>query len=392
MKRIAVVMVPLLCLCAIILFFALRDSRAPVNSSIAEPNVEELQALPYIQWSEEKADQKHSAVTIYDRNRAVIGYNLYTNDVDEAYLMDMNGRRLHTWRLGKGKKKCEYAVLLPNRELISVCMGQGIVKVNSASNILWKLQLFVHHDIEPLADGSYFSIARERALEYKSRFVIFDSIIRISPDGSVINKWSTFQNLSTLKKFHQPLTLDIPAKKTDPKKYDYYHLNTVKLLPETSLGKTDSRFRAGNLLICLRNVNLIAILDQKTWKVVWSWGPGELEWPHMPVMLPVGNIIIFDNGVKRKYSRVLELNPVTEKIIWKYEGKPLKSFFSGIQGSAQRLSGGNTLICESMRGHAFEVDRDGKIVWEFWNPDIKKGKRKTIYRLMRVEKDLYAIP
>jgi len=38
-------------------------------------------------------------------------------------------------------------------------------------------------------------------------------------------------------------------------KYDYFHLNTITVLPETPLGIKDDRFRAGNLLVCFRNVN-----------------------------------------------------------------------------------------------------------------------------------------
>ena len=32
------------------------------------------------------------------------------------------------------------------------------------------------------------------------------------------------------------------------------------------------------------------------------------------------------------------------------------------------LSNGNTLIVESDAGRAFEVDRGGEIVWEYYNP------------------------
>ena len=46
------------------------------------------------------------------------------------------------------------------------------------------------------------------------------------------------------------------------------------------------------------------------------------------------------------------------------EGLP----FRAAQGGVQRLANGNTLITESMGGRAFEVTRDGKIVWEFVSP------------------------
>jgi hypothetical protein len=134
----------------------------------------------------------------------------------------------------------------------------------------------------------------------------------------------------------------------------------------------------------LRNVNLILILDQDDLRVAWSWGPTELDQPHMPTMLEGGNILIFDNGSLRGFSRVLELNPLTEEVVWKYQAQPATDFFSELRGSNQRLPNGNTLICESERGRVFEVTRSGEIVWEFWNPEIIEGKRKRIYRFLRL--------
>ena len=43
--------------------------------------------------------------------------------------------------------------------------------------------------------------------------------------------------------------------------------------------------------------------------------------------------------------------------------------YSATCGTAQRLANGNTLITESDSGRAFEVTREGEIVWEFWNPE-----------------------
>ena len=128
------------------------------------------------------------------------------------------------------------------------------------------------------------------------------------------------------------------------------------------------------------------ILDQDTLRVTWSWGWDELEFPHMPRMLPTGNILIFDNGVKRGFSRILEMNPLTEKIVWTYQANPVDDFFSEWRGSSQRLPNGNTLICESEKGRVFEVTPDGTIVWEFWNPDLRETKRRRIYRFMRMDR------
>ena len=153
------------------------------------------------------------------------------------------------------------------------------------------------------------------------------------------------------------------------------------------LGERDDRFRAGNLLVCFRNVNLVAVLDRESLEVTWGWGPGELELPHMPTMLENGNLLIYDNGPFRGWSRVIELEPASGEIVWEWpaeEDRGARTFFSEWRGSGQRLPNGNTLICESERGRVFEVTPEGELVWEFWNPELVEGRRRRIYRMLRV--------
>jgi len=105
-------------------------------------------------------------------------------------------------------------------------------------------------------------------------------------------------------------------------------------------------------------------------------------------MLGSGNILVFDNGPERGYSRLIEVNPLTETIEWEYVGNPPSSFFSRTRGSCQRLPNGNTLVCESNKGRAFEVTREGRVVWEWFNPEIVEGKRSLIYRMERLAPDV----
>jgi hypothetical protein len=199
------------------------------------------------------------------------------------------------------------------------------------------------------------------------------------------NHFSFKSKLNILKKYDLLNLIDTCIVKfISGNTYDYYHLNTIEVLPDTLLGKKDKRFQKGNYLICLRNADLILILDKESKQVVWSWGPGILDWPHMPTMLRNGNILIFDNGTHRKYSRIVEINPLDKHIVWEYKANPPNKFFTEYKGSIQRLPNGNTLICESEKGHVFEVDSHGHIVWEFLNPEIKNGNRKQIYRMMRL--------
>ena len=173
---------------------------------------------------------------------------------------------------------------------------------------------------------------------------------------------------------------DIGESKKSGVGFDLYHSNTIEVL-ERDIGVA----KAGDLLICIRNRNLVAAVDLEEERVVWSWGKGELDWPHHPSLLDNGNVLIFDNGARRGYSRVIEVNPSTGEIEWEYRGDPPESFFSRIRGAAQKLPNGNILITESDRGRAFEVTEGGEVVWDFFNPEFnQRGKRMVIYRMMRI--------
>jgi hypothetical protein len=125
-------------------------------------------------------------------------------------------------------------------------------------------------------------------------------------------------------------------------------------------------------------------MDRATMRIVWAWGEGELEWPHYPVMLASGNILVYDNGVFREYSRIIEVNPLTEEIEWEYRADPPESFYSETRGAAQRLPNGNTLICDSTDGRVFEVTPDGTTVWEWLNPATEDGHRVQVVRMYRL--------
>ena len=102
-----------------------------------------------------------------------------------------------------------------------------------------------------------------------------------------------------------------------------------------------------------------------------------------------GMILILDNqGRGDGRSRVLEIDPLTQRVVWSYEGDDAHPFFTRFNGSVQRLRNGDTLIVESDGGRAFEVDEGRRIVWEFFNPH-RAGKDgeliASLFDLMRID-------
>jgi hypothetical protein len=100
-------------------------------------------------------------------------------------------------------------------------------------------------------------------------------------------------------------------------------------------------------------------------------------------------LLVFNNGRGRpagNYSSVDEIVPPMEDNggytikpgfpfapsapEWSYSAPKKEDFYSMFISGAQRLSNGNTLICEGAKGTFIEVTADGKEVWRFVNPAV----------------------
>ena len=119
----------------------------------------------------------------------------------------------------------------------------------------------------------------------------------------------------------------------------------------------------------------------------WRYNAAGVRIHHDIAPLPNGNVLVFDNGIGREWSRVIELDPIEEEIVWEYRASPPEDFYSRSKGSAQRLPNGNTLIADSDNGRAFEVTLEGDVVWEYVNPhQVAEGGRAAIVRAIRYER------
>ncbi len=101
-----------------------------------------------------------------------------------------------------------------------------------------------------------------------------------------------------------------------------------------------------------------------------------------------GHLTVFNNDIPNKksmnYSAIYELVPPTDskgnyfleknstygpdKPVWSYIAADSVSFWSNFISAAQRMKNGNTFIDEGAKGRFFEVNPEGKIVWEYLNP------------------------
>ena len=390
-----------------------KDESADESSVPGKDLLERLRSVPYTVVTDEKVDTEIAGVILHLPDRAWRGYMLHCLRTEAvAILMDMDGNEVHRWSDDADPDKgWQHGIILENGDLIIYRQDLEMLRLDWDSNILWRVNLGVHHEICPLPGGSFYVLAR-RTRRHRGLVLRISDIVRVDGDGRKMVVWSAFERLDDIKRALDTRSfldtvldsleeageniseLDtLPAgvhraKAVGRPIYDYFHMNTISILPRTPAGEGDNRFRAGNILTCFRNVNQIAVLDQDTMEILWAWGEGHLQWPHHPTMQPDGNILIFDNGTMRGATRVIEFDPITGAIEWQYAGDPPGSFFTPTRGSAQRLPNGNTLICEGDKGRCFEITRDGEVVWEWYNPHIEEEGRVQVYRMMRYPPEL----
>jgi hypothetical protein len=293
--------------------------------------------------------------------------------------------------------------------------------------------------LDPLVEGGHTFILLHkdvRAPDISDMPLVDDTVVEVDWGGQMVWQWQPHEHIDELG-------FDADARavlRSNPSMRpigggvgDWLHINSLSLLgPNRFYDAGDERFHPDNLMWSSREANIIAITDKTTGRVVWRLGPRynntaaerRLDWiigQHHPHLIPrglpgEGNLLVFDNGgwagygtprpgapngtqtMQRDYSRVLEVDPVTLEVVWRYTPReagfmiPLDAarFYSPFISSAQRLPNGNTLIVEGSDGRIFEVTGDHQIVWEYINPYSRPGlpaPMNMVYRAYRYPYD-----
>ena len=309
-------------------------------------------------------------------------------------LIDADGALLNEWRISYNSiwpdaphlgdqphdwdTELHGSMLLPTGDVVFTFEYGGLVRMDRCGRVRWKLPRLTHHQFVADTDGNFWVPSRVEHDEPLPEFPKIpapfqeERILKVSPAGKVLAEFSILEAI--FDSGYEGVLFANGAHDSvldPPPGGDFTHLNKVEVLrPE--LAAAFPMFEAGDLLVSLRNLDLLMVLSPSTGQVKWSQ-TGPFLRQHDPDFLPTGQIAVFDNrrdgsGARRfGGSRILALDPATRRVTTLYGARRGEDFYTDTKGSQQPLDNGNLLISESDRGRAFEVDPAGTIVWSYVN-------------------------
>ena len=361
--------------------------------------IKHLANLPYLQGY--RPATSGAAIRVYDKALAQDGLNLFVSaHAPVATLMDMDGTVVKTWTSDTSKAFPGFALegpnrvhahffrrarLLPDGGLLAIFDEIGLVRLDTASRIVWSLRERVHHDFFVDGQGEIWVLTREsRSVpDLRPKTPVWDdSVVEVNPAGHVVKKISILDAFRLSP--YAPLLMRMPPAE------DVFHTNSIQVLDGSLAGRFPA-FRRGNILISMPRLDAVAILDPTEGRIVWAL-TGQWSAQHSARLLPSGNLLLFDNlGLMKAASRVIEVEPLTQKLVWSFGGRPGEDLFSETSGWVERLANGNTLITESNFGRVVEVTPENHVAWEFVNPNRAGDKQElvaTVYEMERIGRDL----
>ena len=323
-----------------------------------------------------------TGVTCHDRRRAEQGCVLFSPlaNLNKTFIIDMEGEIVHEWNhdsaIGIYGSLTQDGNLFMGAKIHDetwkafgiwpAFKGGELREVTPSGDILWRHKdAWHHHDQRKMPHGGamYMSlevVPEELAARVKgghaapdgTKQMYADVLVEVDQSGNRIWEWRAIEQLDPIEDFQED---------SEPR-WEWSHGNTI-----VPLG--DDR-----VMVSFRAIHTIGIIDKATGKWLWKYRDPKMGGQHDPQMLENGNILVYDNGTQRRHmgvfphSRVIEIDPKTNEIVWKYEDSFPFAFYSPQISGAQRLPGGNTLVCEGLRGRIFQVTPSGDVVWEYVNP------------------------
>ena len=315
-------------------------------------------------------------------------------DTGQVRLLDKEGHMVHGW---KTKYKPLYSQLETNGHVF-VAMTPPIHQLDYPSGgttglieeldwngkVLWSYaDAEMTHSFDVLPDGSVVYERWEQApqsfasevkggMSVATTSVWTTGLVRVDKNNTILWQWHLPDHVKPSEYVLGPFT----------PRSDWSHINSVEYVADNPLTHTPA------FLVSARHISEVLFVDAKTGEVLWQSPKGLFSLQHDATYLQNGDVMVFDNGFDREHdfpvlrSRAIEINPLTNQIVWQYRGGSTfteqSKLESSIMGGAQRLQNGNTLITLSVQGRIIEVTKSGQVVWEYVEPSVDASKQNTI--------------
>ncbi len=285
-------------------------------------------------------------------------------------------------------------------------MGGLFQEMTPSGEVIWEFQysnekVMAHHDFELMPNGNLLIIAWElidletaiengKDPEALTNFTDMkvDKIVELKPEGSdsaeIVWEWRIMDHL--VQDFDE-LKLNYGVISEEINKYDFNHVQT-SMADLTHVNAVDFNESTNEVLLSVNSISEVWIIDYDNPELgiksrygnpetydaekerIFTASIHDAEWIQNGKP-GEGNMLIFDNGGGNagRFSSVREFklnNDNSLEEVWTYSTGD-ESFYSARLSGAERLSNGNTMICEGDQGRIFEVSPKGEVVWELLN-------------------------
>lgn len=276
------------------------------------------------------------------------------------------------------------ALIEPDGSVVFVFEYMGLVKLDRCGALEWKVAAPVHHSVERAATGGYWAPGRNYVLEEATaRFPPFsapyneDTVLRISEDGEILEERSLVELF-----YRAGMQAWLTVMHNSELRAEILHLNKVAEL-ETGMAADFPMFTAGDLLLSIRELNMILVTDPGLQRVKW-WRVGPWIRQHDPEFKVGGYISVFNNNAFQsafgpdnyfekshltipRVSNIIEIDPATDQSRLVYGGVERQELLTVVRGKHELTPRGGLLITEFEGGRVFETDSSGRTVWEYVN-------------------------
>ena len=278
------------------------------------------------------------------------------------------------------------AIIQPDGSVVFNFEYNGLVKLNRCGEIVWKLGHQTHHSVEQAEDGTFWVAGQKRVTTGESPFKPFtppyreDLILNVSEDGEIILEISV-PALLYENGLEAILTATGETFENANFRWDreLVHVNKVAVL-DSQMAPSFPNFEAGDLLVSLRNLNLLIVVNPDTRKIKW-WQIGPWLRQHDPEFNKDGTLTVFNNNTYKiglgkgnrsdpnapRTTNIMRVNPETRETQVVYGERPGQELLTFIRGKHEVTEGGGFLITEFEAGRVIETDASGNVIWEYIN-------------------------